>query len=280
MLGDNRGFEIHKMWEYRNREHLGPRYDVKENTYDWDRIMKLQERGAGIIGRMEYESFRSKGVAFESRAGDYDVPNKTLSSPVVLTDAKLDRVMKRGYFGDVVTGPFIAFGVESKNDDLFKKSNNTYNKASLDVTTYNLQQLLKNLEQHQDAATITEVDEDQDESCNTVSNFLPNISIKFVYGKDVDYFTKKQKFNQIFDLIFIASDAAHLLDNSILPILKLKCSVVIESPKYVIELKKEQILSLLQTFIQKGTDLQFQCSEPQGGFVDNPFVPNYIWFSR
>ena len=279
---DNRGFEIHKMWEYRNREHLGPRYDVKENTYDWDRIMKLQERGAAIIGKMEYESFRSKGVAFESRAGDYDVPNKTLSSPVVLTDAKLDRVMKRGYFGDVITGPFIAFGIESKNEKLFEKSNNTYNKASLDVTTYNLQELFKNLEYHHEISTIAEVNEDEEREEILGESATPfcNISVKFVFGKDVKYFTKKQKFSQIFDLVFIGSDAAHLLTDSLLSILKPKCSIVIESPKYVIELKKEQVQSLLKTFIQKGEEMHFQCSEPKDGNVENPFAPNYLLFTR
>ena len=276
---DNRNFEIHKMWEFRNREYLGARFDVKENAYDWDRIMKLGERGAAIIQKAEYESFRSKGIAFESRSGDYVIPNRSVSSPVVVTDAKADRVMKRGYFGDIVTGPFISFGAESDNQDLFKKANNVYVNSSLDVTTYNLQQLLKNIPCHQ-----TLIGLDGDQSNSAFKNDVSTFSIKFVYGRDLRFFQTKEKFKGFFDLVLFASDAAQHLNESILPILKTSSYVIVENPKYIVDLKREQVSSILSTLKERAENIGLQlCNQPtqsSESLSDNPFQTNFLKFSR
>lgn len=36
---------------------------------------------------------------------------------------------KRGYWGDIIGSPYLAFGIESENKDLFKKSNGVYTKV-------------------------------------------------------------------------------------------------------------------------------------------------------
>ena len=270
---DNRNFEMHKMWDYRNREYLGPRYDVKENTYDWDRTMRLQERGATIIHKTEYESYRGKGIAFESRSGDYNVPNRTISSPIVVTDSKADRVMKRGYFGDIVTGPFISFGVESSNTDLFKKANNMFVHTSLDVASYNLQQLLEKLSCHRKIA--------EEDACGTdfdCSENTENVSIKFVYGKDLKYFLSKEKFKQNFDLVFLASDSAQFLQESVLQILKPQSEVLVESPKFIVDLKKEQIASILQTLKKRGEDFGLEYTGNIINFDESPYEVNFLRF--
>ncbi|XP_063713509.1 dynein axonemal assembly factor 3-like [Symsagittifera roscoffensis] len=280
---DNHNFQIHKMWDYRNREYLGPRYDVKENTFDWDRIMRLVERGAKVIHKEEYESFRSKGVAFESRSGDYNVPNRTTSSPIVVTDARADRVMKRGYFGDIVTGPFIGFGIETENEDLYKKANNMYIHNSLDVATHNLQELLKKLKCHKkiiEEANLTEVDEENEtESDTLLTDDFSNVSVKFIYGKDMKYFLTKEKFKNSFDLVHVASDGASFLDESLTNILKQKSTVLVESPKYIIDLKPEQVASILQTLKKRGEDFGFNYF----GFSDfeqKPFEVNVLHFLK
>merc|ERR1712226_1189473 len=144
--------------------------------------------------------------------------------------------MKRGYFGDIVTGPFVSFGVETSNQDMFKKANNMYVNMSLDIATYNLQQLIGKLNLHKQ---IIETSENVSESESFSDQYLKNVSIKFVYGKDLHYFLSKGKFKQFFDTIFLASDAAQFLNESILTILKPKSEVIV--------LKKEQIASILET---------------------------------
>ena len=43
---------------------------------------------ADIVNSHEYRGWRSTGVAFEVREGDYDVPNKTLASGLILTHVR------------------------------------------------------------------------------------------------------------------------------------------------------------------------------------------------
>ncbi len=41
-----------------------------------------------------------------------------------------ERLARRGYWGDIVVSPFISFGVESENKDLFKTTNDRHTKVS------------------------------------------------------------------------------------------------------------------------------------------------------
>lgn len=48
---------------------------------------------ADIINVHEYKNWRNTGVAFEVREADYDIPNKTVASGLILT-----QVSTLGYF--------------------------------------------------------------------------------------------------------------------------------------------------------------------------------------
>lgn len=40
-----------------------------------------------------------------------------------------ENVSRRGYWGDIVASPFLAFGIQSEDKSFFKKSNNMYTKV-------------------------------------------------------------------------------------------------------------------------------------------------------
>lgn len=40
-----------------------------------------------------------------------------------------EKVSRRGYWGDIVASPFLAFGIQSEDKSFFKKSNNMYTKV-------------------------------------------------------------------------------------------------------------------------------------------------------
>lgn len=119
---------------------------------------------AEIIHKHEYKTWRSTGIAFEPREATYDVPNKTLASGVVVNQVSAqikqsaachwdliakkwwwlklkkvpnkcvylqggEKVSRRGYWGDIVASPFLAFGIQSEDKLFFKKSNNMYTKV-------------------------------------------------------------------------------------------------------------------------------------------------------
>ena len=51
------------------------------------------------------------GVAFDSRFNTYIVPNRTMASYLPgKRKSNYDKVMIRGYYGDLVTSPYIGFG--------------------------------------------------------------------------------------------------------------------------------------------------------------------------
>lgn len=123
-------FPASKCWDARLRAYFGQRYDSRSNAYDWDFAMKLSDRKHGsIVNNRVYARWRETGVAFELRDADYSKPNRTLSSALVMNDPRNgDKTARRGFFGDIVVGPFVAFGIRrtDDNDELFKKQNDIY----------------------------------------------------------------------------------------------------------------------------------------------------------
>ncbi|XP_013396625.1 dynein assembly factor 3, axonemal [Lingula anatina] len=139
---DHQIFDVSKCWDLRLRQYLGTRYDARNGVFDWDYNMKLVERGAKIIHKSEYNRWRNTGVAFEIREGNYEFPNKTLASGLLLKTQDGDKVARRGYWGDVLVGPFIAFGLESEEKSFFKTYNGLHTKMAGDVTEFNITSML------------------------------------------------------------------------------------------------------------------------------------------
>ncbi|XP_062918564.1 dynein axonemal assembly factor 3-like isoform X2 [Mobula hypostoma] len=169
---DPKVFQINKLWDLRNRQYLGNRYDSKQGAYDWDLHMKLYDRGAHVINNRQYYQWRDKGLAFEIREGLYDVPNKSLASGLLMNYG--EKIPARGYWGDIVTSPYIAFGIISEEESLLKKANGIHVKTAQDISEYNVTALFHELVTGEryvlrpsvEEATLsemTEEDEDEDE---------------------------------------------------------------------------------------------------------------------
>eukprot|EP00049_Salpingoeca_infusionum_P004639 m.81963 g.81963 ORF g.81963 m.81963 type:complete len:535 (+) comp12663_c0_seq4:34-1638(+) len=135
-----RAFPMGALWEARLRQHYEQRFDARRNLVDWDYSMKLVDV-APIVNMREFAHWREVGVAFELDDADYSVSNRTFGS--------MERVKKkgqvkevRGFWGDIITGPYIAHGTSSSNQSLFEKRNDHYIKLATDVTKYNLLALM------------------------------------------------------------------------------------------------------------------------------------------
>ncbi|KAB0396744.1 hypothetical protein E2I00_009758 [Balaenoptera physalus] len=115
-------FPMSRLWDSRLRHYLGSRYDARRGVSDWDLHMKLHDRGARVIHTSEFRRWRDTGVAFELRdASAYHVPNRTLASGRLLSH-RGERVAARGYWGDIVTGPFTAGEITQHNvTELFRE---------------------------------------------------------------------------------------------------------------------------------------------------------------
>ena len=130
-------FPMHELWDGRNREYLETRYDYRRNVFDWDYNMKMTERGGKVINGKQYANWREKGVAFEGRDGCYEFPNRSLASGV-LVRVKGEKVARRGYFGDIVTSPYVVYGLETEDKVLLKTQNGEHVKTAADISSANV----------------------------------------------------------------------------------------------------------------------------------------------
>ena len=82
-----------------------------------DYQMRLVDRGGGGISNLEYKDFRTSGNAFNFAEEDekFELPNNCLVSSLV-THQDGDRLSRRGYWGEIITGPFITYGLEYKKE--------------------------------------------------------------------------------------------------------------------------------------------------------------------
>ncbi|XP_014444029.1 dynein assembly factor 3, axonemal isoform X2 [Tupaia chinensis] len=169
-------FPMSRLWDSRLRHYLGSRYDARRGVSDWDLRMKLHDRGAQVIHTREFRRWRDTGVAFELRdSSAYHVPNRTLASGRLLSHVRVpsaspspllsgtqqgvpartsapplspppqrgERVAARGYWGDIATGPFVAFGIEADDKSLLRTSNTQPVKTAGDITQHNVTELFR-----------------------------------------------------------------------------------------------------------------------------------------
>ncbi|XP_066538492.1 dynein axonemal assembly factor 3 [Hoplias malabaricus] len=135
---------VFKAWDARVRQHLGTRYDSRSGCFDWDLTMKLHQKGCGVIHKQQYVKWRERGVAFEMREGLYQMANQSLLSTRVFNH-RGDRVGVRGYWGDIVSSPYLSFGIETESKELLKMQNNQHVKTAQDVSVANVQMLFESL---------------------------------------------------------------------------------------------------------------------------------------
>lgn len=125
-------------WDQRLRRLHGVRYDARAALADWDLRMELHQRGATTVSPPEFALWRSSGVAFVPRGGGGDaapIPNPTLRSG---RHARADGQpgAERGFWGDVVTGPFLIFGLTPSG---------THEKTATEISVAKVTALLREL---------------------------------------------------------------------------------------------------------------------------------------
>lgn len=93
----------------------------QEGIFDMDYQMRMVPRGGAGISNLEYSTWRSTGNAYnfgdteDDMEENYCMPNNSLVSSLV-THKGGDRLSRRGYWGDIITGPFLAYGLEQKDE--------------------------------------------------------------------------------------------------------------------------------------------------------------------
>ncbi|CAF3306160.1 unnamed protein product [Rotaria socialis] len=224
-------FPAELAWDGRVRQYLGARYDSRRNAFDWDLHMKLTERGFKRLNTYEYGDWRESGLAFRLTRQDYTQPNRTLASSFVFQSSDGTRQARRGYWGDIVTGPYLSHGlVPVDNDDpkMNAKANDKFVKTGTDVSEYNVLKLLSHLQEQNNQFKIV---------------LLPLNSISDLCTASVERYRHLQ-----FDLIYVGCGLTHHLNEQgekfSSSIMSEGSQLILESPRFLLDLKIEQIEQL------------------------------------
>ncbi|XP_018533833.1 dynein axonemal assembly factor 3 [Lates calcarifer] len=237
-----------KAWDYRVRQHLGTRYDSKRGCFDWDLTMKLHEKGCGVINKQQYVQWRERGLAFEMREGVYQITNPSLLSSRVFSQ-RGNKMSVRGYWGDIVSSPYLSFGIETDDKSLLKTQNGQHTKTAQDISFSNVQALFQSLSSRRGCPSTshsgTEGEEPSaqtDQKSVTVNDLmrLNGVSVTFLPVDALYKLPEKQKYSHFFNTIHFSVSCVHQLGPTMRQIAAPDAVVVMELAKYILDLNKEQ----------------------------------------
>lgn len=268
-------FPMSRLWDSRLRHYLGSRYDARRGVSDWDLHMKLHDRGARVIHIREFRRWRDTGVAFELRdSSAYHVPNRTLASGRLLSHCG-ERVAARGYWGDIATGPFVAFGIEADDENLLRTSNGQPIKTAGEITLHNVTKLFRALtawgRPRASQGNPMEVPGEEDGTHEPAARGLASFTIYFLPLHSSQTLHHKTCYKGQFQLLYVACGMAHLLSPELGACVAPGGHLIVELARYLVDLRQEQ----LQAFTARVGDLA-----QAAGFTPQPGARPSETFAR
>lgn len=268
-------FRICELWDRRLRQLLGVRYDSRMGVFDWDLHMSLHSAGATQLCPQEYKHWRDTGVAFTWLESEVSKPNRTLVAGVVPSG---EQFVHHGYLGDIVTGPFIAYGLHCNDKEMLKKTNNMNVNRATDITEYNLMQIfhgILNKEEcdyksssnikmgtvHVDFPEKRIVDNEMshtDDVKHSESKCVDveNVTINFLSYKMLEYLQHKEQFKELFNIIYFSNILVEKIDSNVInTVSSLNCLLIVENQNYIPKNRKEQLDELASKISSKISSL-------------------------
>ncbi|KAJ0180251.1 hypothetical protein K1T71_003655 [Dendrolimus kikuchii] len=260
--GNTNQFNAVELWEHRIRHSLGVRYDNRAGIYDWDYHMRLKEI-AGQICFPEYKHFREHGIAFTWLETEVCRPNVSLAAGVYKCG---ERYLHRGYLGDIVSSPYVAYGLECEDTEMLKSSHGVNYKRATDISERNVMRMLYEVENRKkfDVSAMN-LDTDRNLGMVVLSEIDAKISqhgpesplvlredrdtyVNVDYGKvhflslsALEHYPHKPQFQGLFHGVFVGHNMLPRIKPSVWSMARDDAVVIMESRKYMAELKREHV---------------------------------------
>ncbi|XP_046536450.1 dynein axonemal assembly factor 3 [Equus quagga] len=238
-------FPMSRLWDSRLRHYLGSRYDARRGVSDWDLHMKLHDRGARVIHTREFRRWRDTGVAFELRdSSAYHVPNRTLASGRLLSH-RGERVAARGYWGDIATGPFVAFGIEADDESLLRTSNGQPVKTAGEITQHNVTELFREVAAWGRPRAGQGAPEEE-ARCDGGGTREPapgpeSFTVHFLPLGSAQTLHHKSCYKGRFQLLYVSCGMVHLLSPELGACVAPRGHLIVELARYLVDLRQEQL---------------------------------------
>ncbi|XP_043847095.1 dynein axonemal assembly factor 3 isoform X2 [Dromiciops gliroides] len=237
-------FPLSRLWDSRLRGYLGSRYDARHGVSDWDLHMKLHDRGARVINTREFRRWRETSVAFEIRdASAYQLPNRTLASGRLMSH-RGERVAVRGYWGDVATGPFVAFGIESDDPSLLQTRNGTPVKCAGEISLHNVTSTFRN--QWSPGRRLSGVEpeaEAEDRGPGSESLDSRPFRVHFLSLGAAPTLHQRSHFCSRFHLLYVSCGMVHQLSPELGACVAPGGRLIVELARYLVDLRPNQLES-------------------------------------
>lgn len=275
--GNTNQFNACELWEHRLRYSLGTRYDHRLGVFDWDYHMRLKEIAERICFP-EYKHFREHGVSFTWLETEVCRPNVSLAAGVCKCG---DRYLHRGYLGDLVTSPYIGYGLDCEDKDMLKSSHGVNYKRATDIAERNVMRMLYELENRDSfdvnimnleneknlgMVILNDIDAKISESgpeaplllredCDTYLN-VDYGKLHFLSLSALDHYPHKPQFQGLFHGVYVGHNMISRLKPSVWSMARDDAIVLMESRKYMVELKREDVKAFGEQIHQAATAAQ------------------------
>lgn len=281
--GNTNQFNSCELWEHRLRNSLGLRYDSRAGVFDWDYHMRLKELASQICFQ-EYKHFREHGIAFTWLETEVCRPNVTLAAGVYKCG---DRYLHRGYLGDIVASPYVAYGLTCEDKDMLKSSHGVSYKRATDVSERNVMRLLYEVENHAKFdASVMSSDTEHNLGMAVMCDFDAKISrsgpeaplllredrdtyinvdyakVHFLSLSALDHYPHKPQFQGLFHGVFVGHNMLQRVKPSVWSMARDDAVVLMESRKYLVELKKDDVKAFGGSLQQAATAAQCESLSP------------------
>mmetsp|Transcript_2357 Transcript_2357/g.4392 ORF Transcript_2357/g.4392 Transcript_2357/m.4392 type:complete len:638 (+) Transcript_2357:666-2579(+) len=127
--------------DYRLRGYYGDRYDCRHNLSEYDYYTRVKQT-AGIIHVDQWRKWRMTGIAYEFGSNNvmYDKQNRTMMTSINKSGIINQNV--KGYWLDIINGPYISHGVEIDDDDLTAVLDATHDNTTKNIYARGLLEVL------------------------------------------------------------------------------------------------------------------------------------------
>lgn len=190
------------------------------------------------VHQKEFVAWRQTGVAFRPRAdAPYDVTNATLIS----ARQSKGGAAVAGYWGDIVTGPLVSYGIESEHAVLLEKRNEAYVRTSAQVSEHNVTAMLFELAHARpypppsadglpavEALTL----DGQEER-------YPPCTITLLTSSSLPGLLKREALRGRVQVAYFSNSMVHLMAADVAPVLSARARLCVESALFLLELKDE-----------------------------------------
>ena len=164
-----------------------------------------------------------------------------------------------------MVSPLLCHGIESENENLFKTQNKLPTHSADQISRWNITAAIYELfnrkkyesELRKDNFQFDEIDETEEISTKLVkrketykSVKMENNKIYFITPDNSTNWMKLKKFENKFDAVFLSVSNSRKLNQSLNQCLTKNGIIIVETSKYILDLKKEQ----LQQHIKSGNN--------------------------